>query len=160
MIEIDFSFNEQQIEQLVKIPELLRMQPAQRIMKAMAQPVLRRAEILCPDGEQSAKKQSSKVKASMSKWGRSKDNFGIKAISHNRGARVYVGGKWPRANKLHFFGHKKGGRDVVYWGRRGGKFRPIEKPHWLQKAYDETKSEQHSVFIEQLTKELKELRIG
>jgi hypothetical protein len=160
MIEIDFAFDDSQIEQLTRIPELLRMQPAQRCLKAMAQPVLRRAQVLAPDGTQSAKKQSRTVKAKMSAWGRSKDNLGIKAISHNRGARIYVGGKWPRANKLHFFGHKKGGREVVYWGRRSGVFRQIEKPHWLQKAYDETKSEQNSAFIEQLTKELKELKLG
>lgn len=160
MIEIKFQFNEDQIEKLTQIPELLRFEPAQRIMKAMAQPVLRVAETLCPDGEQSAKRQSSKVKGKMSKWGRSKNNLGIKVVKHNRGARVYVGGKWPRANKLHFFGHKKGGRDVVYWGRRSGEFRKIEKPHWLQRAYEQTKSEQHSIFIEQLTKELKELNLG
>jgi len=90
----------------------------------------------------------------------SKDHLGIKTVRHNKGARVYVGGKWPKANKLHFFGHKKSGRKVVYWGKQTGKFRQIEKPHWLQKAYDETKSAQESAFVEQLTKELKELKLG
>lgn len=161
MIEIEAVFDENQVERLMQIPELLRLKPAERIMKAMAQPVLARAKQYCPDGSESEKKQSKATRAKHK--GRSKHHLGIKAVSHNKGARVYVGGKWPKANDLHFFGHKKGGRVRKLWGKDPNKlssFRKIEKPHWLRKAYDETKAAQETAFVEQLKTELRELNLG
>ena len=160
-IKIEFTFDEKQIEQLMQIPELLRLKPAERCLIAMAKPVVERAKALAP---------SSRVTGTRNKWSAKLKNdakwqidsgkhMGSKTVRHNKGARVYIGAKWPNGNKQQFDA-KADGRRHILWGRDTGRLRPRPRPHFLQKAYDETKSQQLKAFQDQLAIEIKELRVG
>lgn len=160
-IKIDFTFDEYQIAKLTQIPELLRLGPAERCLKAMAKPIAERAKALAPSSQRSGsrKKWSAKFKND-AKWQvDSGKQMGIKTIRHNKGARVYIGAKWPKGNKQQFDASPKGRRHIL-WGRDTGRLRPRDNPHFLQKAYDETKSQQLKAFNDQLAIEIKELRLG
>jgi hypothetical protein len=80
-------------------------------------------------------------------------------VKLSRGAMVFIGAKYPQGNKLQFDSSPKG-RRMFFWGRDGGRIRPRPNPHFLQKAYDETKSKQLAAFQAQLEIEMRELKIG
>lgn len=68
-----------------------------------------------------------------------------------------VGPTWPDGNKVFFnSAHKKGGRNVVYWGRPQGRVR-IETDNWLKRSHDETISQQLSAMKASLKKSLDEM---
>ena len=160
-LTITIDFNEDMITQLEKIPLQLRLGPGERCLRAMSKPVLELAKQLAPSSRESGsrKKWSAKFKNDP-KWSvDSRNHLGVKTIKNNRATRIYIGAKYPQGNKQQFDASPKG-RRVFYWGRDAGKVRQRPNPHWLQKAYDETKSQQLAAFNEQLAKELKELRLG
>lgn len=160
-IKIDFTFDEYQIAKLTQIPELFRLGPAERCLKAMAKPIVDRAKSLAPSSRVTGtrKKWSAKFNKD-AKWQiDSGKQMGIKTVRHNNGARVYIGAKWPKGNKQQFDASPKGRRHIL-WGRDTGRLRPRDNPHFLQKAYDETKSQQLKAFQDQLAIEIKELRLG
>lgn len=160
-LQVEITFNEDMFRQLERIPEMLRLAPGERCLKAMVKPVVARAKQLAPSSQQSGsrKKWSSKLKNDP-KWNiDSGRHIGTKTIRNNRATRIYVGAQYPKGNKQQFDASPKG-RRVFYWGKDAGKIRQRPNPHWLQKAYDETKSQQLAAFNEQLAKELKELKLG
>ncbi|NBW22290.1 MAG: hypothetical protein EBR82_81495, partial [Caulobacteraceae bacterium] len=111
-IKIDFTFDEYQIAKLTQIPELLRLGPAERCLKAMAKPIAERAKSLAPSSRVTGtrKKWSAKFNKD-AKWQiDSGKQMGIKTIRHNKGARVYIGAKWPKGNKQQFDASPKGRR--------------------------------------------------
>lgn len=160
-LNVEITFNENMFRQLGRIPEMLRLKPAERCLQAMAKPVIERAKQLAPSSEQSGsrRKWSAKYKGDP-KWGISSgQHIGMKTIRNNRATRLYIGAKYPKGNKQQFDASTKG-RRVFYWGKDAGKIRQRPNPHWLQKAYDETKSQQVAAFNAQLAKEVKELNLG
>ena len=162
MMNIDIQFNEQQLEKLLSIPLLLRTGPAERCLNAMSKPVMQRMRQLAPDSRQSGSRRKwSKAMASKTNWDLStKDHIGMKTVKHNRGARIYIGYKHPKANKINFWGWRRGSRRQFLWGKDTGRVVNIPEPTWLKKAYDETRAQQEAAFTAQLTKELKELNLG
>jgi hypothetical protein len=65
-IKIDFTFDEYQIAKLTQIPELLRLGPAERCLKAMAKPIAERAHLVGPRyGPASTARQSALLAKSL-----------------------------------------------------------------------------------------------
>lgn len=164
-VEISIAFNESAIAQLKKIPLLMRLGPAERILKAMAKPIVVRAKAIAPNSRASSgkdgptrDKMSSETKA---KWPESGKNH-IKTIYRkgDGGGYLVIGADDPLGNGLNFDASDRG-RKVFYWGVDSGKVKRVEpSQRFMQKAFDETKSAQVSAGNAQLEKEMKELNLG
>ena len=161
-LNIKIEFNDAMIAELMRIPDLLRLGPAERCLNAMAKPIIAKAKDLAPSsrGSGSRRKWSAKLKND-TQWSSvdSARHMGARAVKHNRGARIYVGAQYPKGNKQQF-GSPKKGRRVFYWGKDAGMTLLRPRDHFMQRAYDQTRGEQMSAFNTQLAKEIKELRIG
>jgi hypothetical protein len=161
-VELKIEFNEKQLAQLLKIPVLLRLGPAERTLKAMAKPVVTRAKQIAPSSRKTGtdKKRSKKAK---SIWAQNeaKNNIGMVYRKGENGGYLVIGGKSPNANSLNFLSGKQGWRHVL-WNKRTMLQRKYIAPadRFMQKALDETRSAQESAGFKQLEKELKELKIG
>ena len=159
-MEISIAFNESAIAQLKKIPVLMRLGPAERILKAMAKPIVVRAKAIAPNSRTSGTrdKMSSEAKA---KWPESGKNH-IRMIYRkgDGGGYLIMGANDPLGNSLNFDASDRG-RKVFHWGKDSGKIKRVEpSQRFMQKAFDETKSAQVSAGNAQLQKEMKELNLG
>ena len=159
-MEISIAFNESAIAQLKKIPVLMRLGPAERILKAMGKPIAARAKAIAPDSRTSGTrdKMSANTKA---KWPESGKNH-IRMIYRkgDGGGYLVIGANDPLGNSLNFDSSNKG-RKVFYWGVDSGKIKRVEpSQRFMQKAFDETRSAQVSAGNAQLEKEMKELNLG
>jgi hypothetical protein len=164
-LEIEIHFDEAQIKKLLDIPLHLRLGPAERVLKAMAKPVVDKAKAIAPSSIKSGNRK---------KWGKNKTkhfdpaswsatesakHIGYVYRKTERGGYLVVGGKSPASNKLNFDSGKP--RKVMYWGKDAGKTKRIDpKDRFMQRAFDETRSQQISAGNTQLEKELKELNFG
>jgi hypothetical protein len=161
-LNIKIEFNDAMIAELMRIPDLLRLGPAERCLADMGKVVAQRAKQLAPSSRQtgSRKKWSNKLKND-SRWSGvdSGQHMGVKTVKHNRGARIYIGARYPQGNKQQFDASPKG-RRVFYWGKDSGRIKKRPDPHFLEQAYTETQSAQLAAFNKRLEIEIKELRIG
>jgi len=170
-LEIEIHFDEAQIKKLLDIPLHLRLGPAERVLKAMAKPVVDKAKAIAP---------SSKLSGTRKKWGKnttygkggkvvfdpvkwaaddSGKHIGFVYRKNERGGYLVVGGKGEKAAKLNF-NHGET-RKVMYWGKDSGKTKRIDpKDRFMQRAFDETRSQQISAGNSQLEKEIRELNFG
>lgn len=160
-MSIEIEFNEAIIAQLQKLPLLMRLGPAERVLKAMAKPIVAKGKAIAP---------SSRESGTRNKWGKKYKNnpayqndsgkaLGTKYIKTERGGVLIVGGKHPEANKQNYEAGTK--RKVFYWGRDSGKVKRIDpKQRFMQRAYDETIAEQLTAGEAQLRKEIEGLKIG
>jgi hypothetical protein len=167
-VEIRIELDESAIAKLRRIPILLRLGPAERTLKAMAKPVLERAKAYVPDSRKPSNtsrdgiptkdKQSANTKK---KWPEhAKNNLGFVYRKTDDGGYLVIGGKSPKANSLNFDSSKKG-RKVMYWGKDAGRVKRVPpSERFMQRAFDETKSAQHTAGFNQLEKELRELNLG
>jgi len=165
-VELRIEFDEQQLLKLRRIPILLRLEPAERTLKAMAKPVLDRAKALVPDsrkpsqkdGVPSKNKQSAKTKA---KWpDQGKNNLGFVFRKSETGGYLVIGAKNPKGNTLNFDSSDKG-RKVKYWGKDTGRIKRVQpSERFMQRAFDETRQAQITAGFNQLEKELRELNLG
>lgn len=154
-LEIQINFDEAQIEKLLQIPLLMRLGPAERILKAMAKPVIERAKSIAPSSRRSGtrKKWSKKYKNNPNYQEDSGRHIGMKYIKTERGGLMIVGGKYPRANKQNYEAGDK--RKIVYWGKKTSEIKRINpSERFMQKAFDETRTQQVTAGNEQLGKEM------
>jgi hypothetical protein len=159
--DIQISFDESQLAKLAQIPVLMRLKPAENVLKAMAKPVVERAKSIAPSSRRSGtrKKWSRKYKDNAAYQEDSHKHIGIKFLRTGSGGLVIVGGKYPRANKFNYEAGDK--RKVVYWGKKTSKVKRINpSERFMQKAFDETRSQQVTAGNAQLEKETKELNLG
>jgi hypothetical protein len=163
-LEIEIHFDEAQIAALLNIPLHLRLGPAERVLKAMAKPVVAKAKAIAPSSRKSGTryKWAQKIKQNAAWQNDSGKHIGYVYRKTERGGyRGYlvIGGMHPQAKKQNFDAGKD--RKVMYWGRDAGKTKRIDpKDRFMQKAFDETRSLQISAGNTQLEKELKELNFG
>jgi hypothetical protein len=165
-LEIQITFDEAQIEKLLKIPLLMRLGPAERVLKAMAKPVIERAKSIAPSSKRSGTRKKMGKNVTDKFVGKAANtvddsgkHIGMKYIKTERGGLMIVGGKYPRANKQNYEAGDK--RKIVYWGKKTSKIKRINpSERFMQKAFDETKPQQITAGNEQLTKEMKELSLG
>jgi hypothetical protein len=160
-IDINITFDESQIQRLLKIPILMRLKPAENVLKAMAKPVIDRAKSIAPSSRRSGtrKKWSRKYKDNPAYQEDSGRHIGRKFIRTGSGGLVIIGGIYPRANKQNYEAGDK--RKIVYWGKKTSKIKRINpKERFMQKAFDETRTQQVTAGNEQLEKEIKELGNG
>lgn len=174
-LKIEINFDESQLAKIMQIPLLMRLGPSERVLKAMAKPVMEKAKTIAPRSTSSRPMMMRDLRTNRQKEGKNKTqkfigraansvddshkHIGVKFLKNNRGGLLIIGGKWPKANKQNYDAGKS--RKVFYWGRDAGITKRIEpKDRFMQKAYDETRSSQISAGNAQLEKELKELKIG
>ncbi len=160
-MDIKITFDESQLAKLAQIPVLMRLKPAENVLKAMASPVVERAKSIAPSSRRSGtrKKWSSKYKDNPSYQEDSGKYIGRKLIRTGNGGLVIIGGLFPRANKQNFEAGEK--RKVVYWGKTTSKVKRINpKERFMQKAFDETIAQQVTAGNAQLEKEIRELNLG
>jgi hypothetical protein len=159
-MDIKITFDESQLAKLIKIPVLMRLGPAERILKAMAKPIVVRAKAIAPDSRTSGTRElmSAKTKA---KWPESgKTHIRMIYRKGDGGGYLVIGANDPLGNSLNFDSSNKG-RKVFYWGKDSGKIKRVEpSQRFMQKAFDETRSAQVSAGNAQLEKEMKELNLG
>lgn len=164
-MKLEINFDESQLAKLMRIPILMRLGPAERILKAMAKPIVARAKAIAPNSRVASNasgptrdKMSAKTKA---KWPESgKAHIGYVYRKGENGGYLVIGGKSPQANSFNFDASDRG-RKVFYWGKDMGRIKRVEpSQRFMQKAFDETKSAQISAGNAQLEKEMKELNLG
>jgi hypothetical protein len=165
-VEISIAFDEKALQQIRRIPVMLRLGPSERILKSMGRPILDRAKALVPDsrnpspkdGIPSHDKQSANTK---SKWPeQGKNNLGLIFRKTDRGGYLVIGAKDPKGNSLNF-DSSQDGRQVVYWGRPSGRIKRVPpSERFMQRAFDETRQAQVTAGFNQLEKELRELNLG
>jgi hypothetical protein len=164
-MELKITFDESQLAKLMKIPLLMRLGPAERILKAMAKPIVVRAKAIAPNSRTSGtrNKMSSESSPSqtISKWpGSGKNHIKMIYRKGEGGGYLVIGASDPLGNSLNFDSSSRG-RKVFYWGKDSGKIKRVEpSQRFMQKAFDETKSAQISAGNAQLEKEMKELNLG
>lgn len=161
-LDLEIHFDEAQIAKLLNIPLHLRLGPAERVLKAMAKPVVAKAKAIAPSSRRSGtrKKWSAKYKNNASYQNDSGKSIGFVYRKNDRGGYLVIGGLHPQANKQNFDSSDKG-RKVKYWGKDAGKVKRIEpKERFMQKAFDETRPQQIAAGNKQLEIELKELNLG
>jgi len=164
-VELKLELNDQAIQQLRRIPILLRLGPAERTLKAMAKPIVDRAKAIAPSSVKSGSRKkwgkNKTAKFDPASWAKNeaRNNIGYVYRKGENGGYLVIGGKNPNANSLNFDSGKR--RKVFYWGKDAGKVKRVEpSQRFMQKALDETKSAQESAGFKQLEKELKELKLG
>jgi len=160
-MEIQITFDQSHLDKLAKIPVLLRLKPAENVLKAMAKPVIDKAKSIAPSSRRSGtrKKWSRKYKNNPAYQDDSGRHIGKKFIRTGSGGLVIIGGIYPRANKQNY--EAGATRKVVYWGKKTSKVKRIDpKERFMQKAFDETIALQVTAGNTQLEKELKELNLG
>jgi hypothetical protein len=160
-LDIQITFDEAQIQKLLKFPLLMKLGPAERVLKAMAKPVIDRAKAIAPSSRRSGtrKKWSRKYKDNAAYQEDSGRHIGKRFIKTERGGLIIVGGIYPRANKQNYEAGDK--RKIVYWGKKTSKIKRINpKERFMQKAFDETRTQQVTAGNEQLEKEIRELGNG
>ena len=160
-VEISIAFDNRAVEKLRQIPVLLRLKASERILTAMAKPIVARAAIIAPSSVKSgSRKKWSKNTAD--KWSQreGRNHIGYVYRKSERGGYLVIGGKDPYANSFNFDSSEEG-RKVVYWGKDTGKIKRIApSERFMQKAFDETRAAQVTAGNSQLEKELRELNLG
>ena len=161
-LSLTLDLDEAMIAKLLQVPLLLRLEPAERVLKAMAKPILDKAKDIAPSSRETGtyKKRSNKTKAIWDQ-NESKKNLGIVYRKGENGGYLVIGGKAPKANSLNFTSGKKGWRHVL-WNKATILKRKYVQPsqRFMQRAADETRDAQISAGFRQLETELKELKIG
>lgn len=160
-IELKIEFDEQMLAKLRRIPILLQLGPAERVLKAMAKPIVEKAKAIAPNSSRSGTRNlwSKKMRAGRDA-GHASQHIGFVYRKGENGGYLVIGGKHPKANSFNFDANKKG-RRVFYWGKDSGKIKRVEpSQRFMQRALDETRQAQISAGFSQLEKELKELNLG
>lgn len=174
-LSLEIKFDQAQLDKLMQIPLLMRLGPSERVLKAMAKPVVDKAKAIAPSSRNTAKLVLRDTRTNREKMGKRSTAKFIGAAANsvddsgkhigsvfrrgNGGGILIIGGRHPKANKQNYDAGKQ--RKVMYWGRNPGITKRIDpKDRFMQKAFDETRSAQISAGNEQLAKELKELNLG
>jgi len=160
----EFTFDERQLARLISMPILIQTQVVDKVLRAMAIPILSKAKAIAPrattpvqaDGRTNREKQSKKMHEAGWNATNSRDHLGYRFVSYEHTGVLVVGGKSPGANKLNFDSGEA--RDVVYWGKYARKLKRVA-PHdrFMHRAYEETKGEQIAYGIAKLQSELSNL---
>lgn len=160
-LKLEVSFDEAMLAKIMQIPLLMRLGPSERVLKAMAKPIMTKAKAIAPNSITSGtrKKWGEKYKGNAAWQISSGKHIKTKYLKNERGGVLIVGGDHPKANKLNFEAGTQ--RKVFYWGVDSGKVKRINpSERFMQRAYDETKAAQQSAGYAQLEKEIKELKLG
>lgn len=183
-MSFEATINVELISKLSAIPMMLRAGPYGRCMEAYGKAIVPRAESLAISSrETGSRKKWSKRFRNDPKFASidSRDHMGSKAAKS--GLAVFVGAKYPKGNKQQFIMPVKKGDSYTryHWGKpgspiirnskRGKQYVAINnsKPttatfpkseRSVVKAYDQMHSAAENAFVDQLAKEIKELKLG
>jgi hypothetical protein len=123
------------------VPILDRHKVADKVLKAGAKPVVKRARQLAPRSTQADRDKRSDKQRGAADW----DYPLWKTIAHvvrkyRTGGFAAIGPRWPKGNKAYFNTSPKGRRQVL-WGKPTGRTLPQIR-NWIVQAFDETKGQQ------------------
>jgi hypothetical protein len=175
--------NEDLIRKIGDIPLMLRNAPFGRCLGAFAKPVAAACQGHARSSRESGsrKKWSKKLKQNAAYQNDSKQHFDHKVFKG--GVGVVIGATYPKGNKQQFvMPYRKGesytryhwgkpGSPVVYTGRSGRQYTRAnnskatvatfpKEQRAPMRAYRQTSGSAEAAFVNQLQKEVKELRIG
>jgi len=142
-LDYKVTFNETLIAGIAKIPSHFVAEGAEKILKAMARPIIIRAKQIAPSSRATGdrNKWSNKYKLNPAWQGDSGQHLGYKFRRSDGGGILIIGGVSPDANKLNF-NHGKG-RHVFFWGVDQGYSKVYRREdRFMLKAMDETKTQQ------------------
>jgi hypothetical protein len=182
-VKIELTFNTEQLKKLEQIPLMVRVQAADHCLHAMAEPVVEKAFRLAPRSLSTGTRLKwSKKLARSARWRiNSGEYLGLKVIKHNKGGVVYIGAKYPKGNKQQFSVPKKEQRTHYRWGKPGQEIQTVSRAgnkytytrqmkektlqfptqdRFIQKAFDETKSQQLAAFNKAFANVIKGLNFG
>jgi hypothetical protein len=130
------------------------------VLKAMAKPVLAKGKAIAPNSRSSGTRDKMS-EAAKNKWPEEgRNQLGFVFRKTESGGYLVMGAKDPKGNSLNFDASDKG-RNVKYWGKDSGKVKRVEpKERFMQRAADETRSEQVTAGNAQLETELRSLNLG
>jgi hypothetical protein len=172
-LKVGFAIDLKAIEQLEKIPELVRDKALDKALGAAGKIIASRARQLAPDGQRTGNSQKrSKKQASEAAWEKQiKDTITFVVRKRRMGGTVIIGPGYPTGRKAHFnYGAKvyAVGRVQYYWGKPGttyvrgkGKYTPIkagnfkQTRNFMKQALDETKDAAIKAFVDHVKTELK-----
>jgi hypothetical protein len=182
-LSTSIQINEDLIKQIGQIPLMLRNAPFGRCLGSFAKPVA----AACQGHAQSSRSTGSRLKWSKKfKNNAALQNDSRQHFSHKvfkGGVGVVIGATYPKGNKQQFvMPYRKGesytrnhwgkpGSPVVYTGRSGRQYTRINRSKATvatfpkeqrapMRAYRQTSGAAEAAFVNQLQKEVKELRIG
>jgi hypothetical protein len=183
MIDLSVQIDQKLIDSLGKIPLLLRSGPFGRCLRAYGKPIVPRAESLAASSRatESRLKWSRRFREDPAQQIDSRNHMGSKVTKS--GSTVYVGATYPKGNKQQFVMPYKKGDSYVQnrWGKpgqvipkvskRGKAFTAIvnTKPQTVRfpfsersvvRAHAQMKSVAEQAFLDQLNKEIRELKLG
>jgi hypothetical protein len=164
-LSLTLDLDEAMIAKLMQVPLHLRLAPSERVLKAMAKPIIEKAKYIAPSSRKSGtrNKWSEKYKSNAAYQNDSGQSLGMVYRKTESGGYLMVGGKHPQANKQNYDSGKD--RTIKLWGRNPVKYpitnkRVDPKDRFMQRAFDETRDAQLSAGFKQLETEIKELKIG
>jgi len=164
-LELKIEFDEAVIAKLLQMPLLLRLAPAERILKAMAKPIAVKGKELAPSSRKSGERNrwGKKYTSNAAYQNDSGKSIGYAFRKTETGGYLIVGGLYPQANKQNYDSGKD--RTIKLWGHNPVKYpitvkRVDPKDRFMQRAFDETRDAQLSAGFKQLETEIKELKLG
>jgi len=164
-LSLTLDLDEAMIAILIQVPLHLRLAPAERVLKAMAKPIVEKAKSIAPSSRKSGERNrwGKKYKGDASYQNDSGQSIGFVFRKTETGGYLVIGGKHPQAGKQNYDAGKD--RTIKLWGNNPVKY-PIRvkriepKDRFMHRAYDETRDAQLSAGFKQLETEIKELKIG
>lgn len=180
---MEIQINEKLLKQLDRIPLFLRQGTFDRCLKAFGSPIQERAKSLATSSRSTGSrlKWSRKFKDSAAFQNDSGKEMGTKVLKS--GVVVIVGATHPKGNKQQFQSPRKNGDSYQrnFWGKAGQQIQKTSKrgkvfvvvrktkakvatfpikDRPVVRAFDQQKQSAESAFLNQLNKEIKELKLG
>lgn len=164
-IKIDLPSDAELKRMFDAVPILERYKVSDKVVRAAAKPVVKRARQLAPRSTPEARAKRSKKQRESAEWDYplwKTIAVVVRKYQQARGTAI-VGPRWPTGNKAYFNTSPKGRRRVL-WGRNvsvfiGSKLSPIAPQirNWIVQAYDETRTEQLAIMKTKLKELMDEI---
>jgi hypothetical protein len=159
-MDLKIEFDESQLAKLMRIPLLMRLAPAERVLKAMAKPVIAKGKAIAPNSRSSGTRAKMSKEASGRWTEEGRNHLGFVYRKTDSGGYLVMGAKDPKGNSLNFDASDTG-RKVKYWGKDAGKVKRVEpQDRFMQRAADETRPAQITAGNAQLEIEIRSLNLG
>jgi len=156
-VRVEITGDKEVLALLDRLPKLVvgAGGPLDRAVTAACKIVANKAKQLAPDSKanpkgDSRKKQSKKSKSIWSK--KLKTTIRQKVIKYDTATWGVVGPKNPEGNMAHFMQEKP--RRHVLWGKTTAVQQFRDERNWINKAFDETKTEQLAAVKASLTEDI------
>lgn len=139
------------------VPILERRGVADKVIRAGAKPIVKRARQLAPRGNETDRRKRSKKQKQSANWNIPLFKtiaLVVRKYQKTNGVGI-IGPRYPDGNKAYFNTSLRGRRQVL-WGHRTGRVLPQIR-NWIVQAFDETRQEQNAAMKAKLKQLLDEI---